>query len=424
MRIPSQFNDESLYRRRPGRGDAGNSTRRLVRLSLGLILVLVVMRQAARPQLYQAFFGTPPGQGNPVAITLPVTPGASAERLEPTEVDPKDQAIARRLTEILRPSDRQQWMVTLSRWQSGRNIDGVPSTIESIRIELSRPDAGLEDPEPTEISPDRTKIWQQTLESLQRNSSSAVPPPPTEAESEVVAAWLDALDKSAAEEVVDGSTWRSGDFDLFFRYLDEAPRISGRGVASTGVVPLLQQPEVYRTRRVRVVGSVVRSERVTAQVNPFGITSYWQLWLRPSDGADRPLLAIVPDVPPIIAAVGPDATDTGGPSVTMVGRYLKRLAYRSQKGIDLAPVVVGRLLIIPAEPAAVAPVSTVNDSGEAARLLWVVVLATVVGFSIAAIAMWRTGVTARRSRQLRSAHRQPPDPILKQLGEQLPEETE
>jgi hypothetical protein len=411
MRIPSQFNDESLYRRRPNQRDSGDTTRRLIRLTLGLVLVVVVMRQAARPELYQAFFGTPPGQGNPIAGTVPVAPIAAIERLDAAEVDPVDQAIARSLTHILLPSDRQQWMVTLSRWKTGRNIDLVPSTIDSIRSELSATPSG-------QFGHQRRAIWQETLDSLQQISASGEPTSPTETQLVVLSAWLSAMDESAAADVVDGSTWRSGDFDLFFRYLDEASQVSDQNVATTGVVPLLQQPDVYRTQRVRVVGTVARSERVTAPQNPFGITSYWQLWLRPSDGADRPLLAIVREVPSVVSSVGPDATETEGPPVAMVGRYLKRLAYRSQKGADLAPVVVGRLL---SRPAPVEPVAMVPETDDSQRMLWVVLLATLVGFSVAAIAMWRTGVTARRSRQLRAAHRQPPDPILKQLGERAEE---
>ena len=149
MRIPSQFNDESLYRRRPNPRDSGDTTRRLIRLALGLVLVLVVMRQAARPELYQAFFGSPPGQGSPIAGDAPITqptsagqptsaehpipagrPGIPAGQPGAVEVDARDQAIARSLTRSLRPSDWQQWMVTLTRWRTGRALELVPSTIE------------------------------------------------------------------------------------------------------------------------------------------------------------------------------------------------------------------------------------------------------------------------------------------------------
>ena len=60
MRIPSQFNESSLY----GRGkrpppDSTQSYRRLLRLLVALVLVVMVMRQASRPQMYEVFFGDP-----------------------------------------------------------------------------------------------------------------------------------------------------------------------------------------------------------------------------------------------------------------------------------------------------------------------------------------------------------------------------
>ena len=46
MRIPSQFNDESLYGRRGRAPAAGGSPRRVIRLTVVLALVVVVMQQA------------------------------------------------------------------------------------------------------------------------------------------------------------------------------------------------------------------------------------------------------------------------------------------------------------------------------------------------------------------------------------------
>ena len=57
MRIPSQFNEDSLYRRGGRSAQPAQSYRRLLRLVLGLALVVVIMRQASRPEIYQAFFG-------------------------------------------------------------------------------------------------------------------------------------------------------------------------------------------------------------------------------------------------------------------------------------------------------------------------------------------------------------------------------
>ncbi len=60
VRIPSEFNDDNLYHRdRRGRRGvvSAGSIRRLVRLVIGLVLVVVVMKQAANEAIYRPFFG-------------------------------------------------------------------------------------------------------------------------------------------------------------------------------------------------------------------------------------------------------------------------------------------------------------------------------------------------------------------------------
>ena len=49
MRIPSQFDDDNLYRKKIPRGESVKTFRKLIRLALGLALVVVVMLQAAKP---------------------------------------------------------------------------------------------------------------------------------------------------------------------------------------------------------------------------------------------------------------------------------------------------------------------------------------------------------------------------------------
>ncbi len=387
-----------------------------MRLIIGLALLVVVMRQASRPAIYQTFFGNP--RVSSVAKHPSSLPQRATVPPKYGTIDPMDRVIAGKLTDQLLPSDQLQWLVALSRWQTGRAAEMVPSTIDTIRLSLNddeRIDTGS-------VDQGRRAIWLEMLESFERYVAAAGETSPRNREAAPLAAWLAALDEASAARVVDGSIWRSGDFGSFYRYLDQAQWISAQDAVAAGVLPLLQQPDVYRTQIVRVTGGVARAERIEAQENPFGVKEYWQLWLRPSDGADRPLLAIVPDVPPLVAAVDPNSTDREGPQVTMVGRFLKRLAYRSQMGADLAPVVVGRLVMVPVSEADLANTTDIApDPSEFKRLWLTVVLAIVVGLTTSGIAMWRTAVTARRAREIRRAHRKDPDQYLQRLVEQPPE---
>jgi hypothetical protein len=126
-------------------------------------------------------------------------------------------------------------------------------------------------------------------------------------------------------------------------------------------------------------------------------------------------VAIVPDAPQIVTEIDSETTTTEGPQITVVGRFLKRLAYKSGVGADLAPVVVGRITYAPfadnEQPASEETVSTDH--------FWLIASTSCLfGIVLASVLMWRTGATANRSRELRSAYRQEPDDFLKGLGEQ------
>jgi hypothetical protein len=238
MRIPSQFTEDNLYRRQSrtqNRRRGQSDSRKVIHLFIALALVLVMMRQAAKPQLYESFFAA-------------VAPAAEHESVPPVAgKDSHDLAVTQ-------------------------------------------------------------------------------------------------IDSAITDKVVDGSVWRAGDFDALHAFLDDAKNIPPSAGPVVSVLPLLQQSDVYRNRIVRARGQVVRSERIDAQSNPYNIREYWQLWIRPHDGVARPFVVITPTVPPSIAAVGPTGIDDAGPNVWVTGRFLKRLAYQSQAGTDLAPVIVGKLI--------------------------------------------------------------------------------
>ncbi len=225
------------------------------------------------------------------------------------------------------------------------------------------------------------------------------------------------IDQSITAQVVDGSVWRSGDLTALYLYLNQAESFSGSDGPLVGALPLLQQPEVFLNKLVRVRGTVVRSELIEAQENQYGITEFWQLWIRPSDGADRPMLLLVNAVPDQVAAVGPDAIDENGPAVFASGWFLKRLAYQSSRGADLAPVIVGKLLsnstLAEKDPSTVPLIDRAPLSQT--RLGVLLALSTLVGLLLAALAIWRTTKLANRTREIRLSRSRNPDAFLRSL---------
>ena len=235
-------------------------------------------------------------------------------------------------------------------------------------------------------------------------------------------AWLNALDQAAVDRVVDGAIWRADDADAFYRQLDQAHKLDSQDATSVTVVPLMQQPQVYLGQKVRVSGRVARSELKTAAGNPFGVLEYWELWIKPDGGGDRPIVLIVPNVTQRIKDVGPDAALSKGPEVRVVGRFFKRLAYGSSFGADAAPVVVGRLMN--QRRAARTLVAATEPGSIPANLRFPLTIAAalLVGISFAALVMWRTAVLGKRSRKVRSSNRPSPDGFLNSLADHEPSE--
>lgn len=319
MRIPSQFSEDSLYRRGKRRHESNHAGRRIFRLLVAAVLIVVVMRQAAHKELYEPFFA-------PAAVSsAPSTTAGSGA--QPAAF-------------------------------SNRENQAAPAT-----------------------------------DALARQREAAL------------------------AEVADGTTWRAADFAAFYLLLreaqasDAAADAESDADAATGadvarwplvsVVPMLQQPRIYRGAAVRVRGDVARVQQKSASANDEGIESYWEIWLRPDDGSERPILAIVPSVPARVGALAGLESPRRGTGIVVAGRMLKRLAYRSAAGVELTPVVIGSILDVATEAAEPAVAKAGNPDRRA--LIWVAFAASLLGVSLAAYAMWRTSTDAKRLRRLRSA---------------------
>mgnify|MGYP003662876201 CR=1 FL=1 len=352
MRIPSQFNDDSLYRGRKRPATAGGpSYRRLFRLFIALVLVVLVMKEAARPQLYETFFGDSPET---------TFFAGSPERIA---------ADAARPTGGLQQDDQRPASGT----QAGFTAETSPGPA----------DKG------DEVNLDDTNLDDTNLDEL-------------------------------LSHIVDGSVWHGDDFQPLCYLLAHAHEVDHRSAASVSVLPLLQQPDVYRGQPVRFDGTIMRSELVTAAENNLGITEYWNLWMLPADKGERPLLAVVRDVPAEVASIG----DSGKPVKAMIlGRFFKRLAYRSSIGADLAPVIVGSLMVRRDETTPAAAPST-DTAVSKSKLVGGIALACALGLALAGLTMWRTSVSARRARELRQANTGRSAIFLRELSEDETMKTE
>ena len=150
MRIPSQFDDDSLYRKKIPRGESVKTFRKLIRLALGLALVAVVMLQAAKPNIYRPFFGHLPAKAGGAAANLPsavaqrtqfsATENAKAKQ---TPYSTEDRQTAEQLILQLSRQEQVSWTVTLSRSLRGLKNEQVPIGIATTAQKLKfAPDLG------------------------------------------------------------------------------------------------------------------------------------------------------------------------------------------------------------------------------------------------------------------------------------------
>ncbi|WP_182866914.1 hypothetical protein [Stieleria mannarensis] len=454
MRIPSQFNDSSLYR--PRRGDAkskkhrsipgaASSRRRLIRLGVVLLLVVVVMREARRPDLYQTFFDSPQEDWIPIAppadptSTLAQT-GAPTNRIAnriaatnddapashptastPTEETPTEETlsaavrpVATRWVDAMDVSLQRSWTESLIRIRSGSaqtstawsglTVDQIDAATELLR----QPSVQQENE-----TFDEVLAMIQTLRDCA--AADACPPGVWGRIASVAAPLLDALQTAAIRRVSDGTFWTSADSDAFYLGLVRSDALPAGGGVTTGTLPLLQQPEIYRGQMIRLVGTLQLAERKTAQSNRAGVESYWKLWIIPADGGIRPTILMTRQLPGLIAdsltADGkwdrPSNPDNPDGKIAAVGRFIKRLPYRSSIGADLAPVVIGRVVgakgiasTSDAQADADAAGDSVAAGGDLTGLVGVL-LAIVGGIALAGFLMYRSALDAKRSRSLR-----------------------
>jgi hypothetical protein len=79
--------------------------------------------------------------------------------------------------------------------------------------------------------------------------------------------------------------------------------------------------------------------------NPYGVLSYWMVWAVSDDPSHEPLVVYATRVPDAIGRLPADG-QRGGPQIVIEGVFLRNQLYASASGVELAPVIVGRLTAV------------------------------------------------------------------------------
>jgi hypothetical protein len=175
--------------------------------------------------------------------------------------------------------------------------------------------------------------------------------PLSEEQSQALAELQAVLDERAWRAVEDNTVLRSAEDEAWYRSWEilaaQSPDALRGADGPVSFVQLFSQPGVYRGRLVKVAGVARYGYRVASRQPRYGIAQYYVLWLRPSDGGDSPFAVYLLDLPagfPSLAerAAGAAGTELHQP-VEITGLFFKRWLYASRGGLDLAPLILGKI---------------------------------------------------------------------------------
>lgn len=486
MRIPSQFGRSTLYPsndRDPDRSskrrtdsaaassagllgsllNGGGATRRVMRMIIALALVLLVMREAGNPAIYQTFFGSdqsnwveiPVAQTNtPQTGTVPklAQTNAAGNTDSATSTDPNPESAKQ--TGAASSDDSNDNQASQPRWTAAALwVESLPVELQQAWIEglvdlqqqalrsssslgtwkglsedqIQRSLALLGDLTDDSGPAMRDKISQ----AITLRPASAEPPadsetnPPANSSSasqvNETTYWKDNqwwieplmkdLDGAALRRVKDGTVWTGADSDAFYLQLSQAESLPSDQGDIVGTVQLMHQSATYQGQPIRLEGGIGRARRIQAKRNDLGIENYWEIWMLPSDGGNRPLMLLTPELPASLASgLASDGSWDRSKSpnnpdglFAASGRMIKRIPYQSAAGPLMAAAVIGRVTATMDTSTETAETSSTEDAdtNKEPPLLLMIGGCIVLGISVAGFLMYRAGSEHKRSRALR-----------------------
>ena len=119
----------------------------------------------------------------------------------------------------------------------------------------------------------------------------------------------------------------------------EAITLEKASAGPVGFVQLFEQPQTYRGRLVDVTGTVHRVHHVDAPQNEHGIDRYFICWIRPSGGANSPIVSYVLEIPKNFPVSEELREEVG-----FTGFFFKRLAYVAKDGSRTAPLILAKTM--------------------------------------------------------------------------------
>lgn len=154
-----------------------------------------------------------------------------------------------------------------------------------------------------------------------------------------------AVDQELLDRIVDNSTWKSTERIPFarswqrvdsLRELMANKLVFSRHFSKREASQLLFGGQSYRGHPMRFDGTIYRVDPITTfSEEGFGDCEYHVIWLKPAETSIQPVCVYIP-----IANVDPSVKLATDSQISVTGLFFKRIAYASQRGSDVAPLLL------------------------------------------------------------------------------------
>lgn len=381
---------------------------RLLLLVGMLMVVFILMMEAAKPKNWQWMWGeAPPVEGGPPlsatelggqdidtrlapaakpAADLPGTVAAPNFRWRPDgSLNNHDQAqrraakdIWRQQLELLDRSQRRMVQPMLRNVRKNEPVEGDVAEQWSETIAALDENWGKYTQQAMEavrddqfLSDEDKAAWLLILHTLQKQwdgqlrealAGAAHPARLTEPQRQQLSDFQQLFDEMAVAAIEDNTFIdRPNERMAWFRLAEILQSAGNRQLADesiprVGFRQLFEQPDQYRAELVRIRGHAKRAYRVRAPQNYLGIEHYYVFWILPAGGPTSPITVYSLDVPPNFPEIKDKDLDktvtTLNEFVEFPGYFFKRMAYLTEnKETRVTPLLLAKSpQWTPAEP--------------------------------------------------------------------------
>lgn len=200
------------------------------------------------------------------------------------------------------------------------------------------------------------------------------------------------LDHLALDQVQDNSTHRGAENRAWFRMLEilqssALADVESSSQGDTSYLELFQQPTAYRGQLITVRGTAKMITRLEAPANPYGMVDYYRVVLFPAGGPPKAILVYCLELPSSFPNVDLGQDRKVDESIGITGFFFKRGVYRSEGGLQTAPMVLAKIPIWSPEPS--------TQTNESPGWQWLIG-GSLIGLGVAAVVCW---IAFRRGRE-------------------------